>query len=325
MKIKVQNYKIIKDLEIDVDGITLLLGKNGNGKSALVQAIRAACFGQDGDFFIRNGEKNCSSSLAFNDASFQWFKSGSDAKFIVDGKTFEKTRGKAPDEYINALKIRKLDISKSELRPNFSMQFDPLFLIYLSPLELANSLSFLFSGEKFPSLLKTISGVVRDSKKNVVYMEGEIAQKEKNIESLKQSLVIFDKVKKWFPFNKDIFNTYQEIKEIDGVLYSVSFREKELVEKTAFVEKLSKINFSLGCLRPEILQEVSDIDKDLSMLSSITSAVNMKQSVYDSTSKMLFETKDALKKVIEEMVLCPICGEGLTDEDRKNLQEGSHA
>lgn len=325
MKIKVQNYKIVDNLDIDVSGITLIIGKNGNGKSALVQAIRAACFGQDGDFFIKSGEKSCSASLTFDDGSFQWFKSGSEAKFILNGKTFEKTRGKAPDEYVAGLKIRKLDVSKTELKPNFSMQFDPLFLIYLSPTELANSLSFLFSGEKFPSLLKSISGAVKDNKKNVLYLEGEISQKEKTIESMKQSLVVFDKVKKWFPLNKEAFNTYQTVKDIDGILYTTSFREKELQDKTALVEKLRILGGFVSSLKPELLLEISEIEKDLNQLSIYTSALNGKQSIMDSTQKMILGTKEALNSVIDGMVECPICGEGLTDEDRLKLKEGSHA
>ncbi len=52
----VLNYQRIKDFTHDLGPVTLIVGANGSGKSAVLRALKALCFNKRGDSFIQDGE-----------------------------------------------------------------------------------------------------------------------------------------------------------------------------------------------------------------------------------------------------------------------------
>jgi putative ATP-dependent endonuclease of OLD family len=56
-KLKIRNFRSIKDLEIELDDTTVLIGQNNAGKSAILDAVRIALtrrWGQRGTGFTEN-------------------------------------------------------------------------------------------------------------------------------------------------------------------------------------------------------------------------------------------------------------------------------
>jgi len=212
MKVQIKNYQIVKDLDFEIKGVTVISGKSNNGKSAIYRAIRAACFGHPGDYFIRHGQKSVSVTLQ-EDHNWTWARAGL-TSFTLDDKTFEKTGGKAPDEYADLLGIKQIPMAKSSVVPNFAAQFEGLFVVGLSPTEASSALSFLFSGEKFPNLLKHLSKVVRDYKKEATYVEGQINSTEKALAGLADQQQELEKYRKWFELRPQMATWRDEVQDL---------------------------------------------------------------------------------------------------------------
>jgi energy-coupling factor transporter ATP-binding protein EcfA2 len=266
MRIRIKNFKIIEDLDIEVKGTTVVVGGNGHGKSSLVSAIRAVCFGHLGNQFIRHNTTGCEAWLEFEDQKFGWVRD-ENIKFYLGDSRYDKTKGVPPEEYANALKIKKIPISKTtDLRPNFLMQFDPLFLIRLGDVELANALSFLFSGQKFPNLLKLISSTIKDSKKDLLFIEGQLLQKEKSIHDLKQGLDAFQKLEKFFGIKDTLFNWYNDISNIDTVLHTYDTMEKDMTSCIDAVDKYRKFSKIYSTLNEEVVLNLESVNSDIELL-----------------------------------------------------------
>jgi len=87
-KIEIFNYKTIKHAVFEVDGYTLLLGKNFIGKSALITAIVSAFINRTGDGFIRHGEKFAEVRITYGKYFFAWHKEeGNSFYTLSDGET----------------------------------------------------------------------------------------------------------------------------------------------------------------------------------------------------------------------------------------------
>ena len=67
MKLKLKNFRCYKErnFELGNNGLTLISGMSGKGKSTILLAINFALFGK-GTKLIKHGEKSCSVSLEFN-------------------------------------------------------------------------------------------------------------------------------------------------------------------------------------------------------------------------------------------------------------------
>lgn len=103
IRIVVRNYQGIKDLDITIDGFTVLKGESEIGKSCLMRAIRAPFINQSGSSFIRHGTKEVYVMIHFlkQDFKIEWFKTKTTSKYILnddpDNHTYEKLgRGVVP-------------------------------------------------------------------------------------------------------------------------------------------------------------------------------------------------------------------------------------
>lgn len=140
MKVTVENFQSLGNVEIEVSGLTVLVGRSNLGKSALVRAFESALFNRGGEDFIRHGETQTRVVLsdlptaAGGVANITWLKGHNLNKFVVDGQVFSKVGEKAPLEIATAGYRRVFvgDKERSrgeEMTPQVADQFDPLFLL----------------------------------------------------------------------------------------------------------------------------------------------------------------------------------------------------
>lgn len=324
MNLKIKNYQIIEECELDIDGITIISGQNGNGKSSLVRALRAACYGQLGNQFIRQGCKECSVDMDFGDGDvFRWVRDNKDITFYLNGEKYGKTKGKAPEEYENKLRIGKVGVTKTcDLRPNFNMQMDPLFLIHMSEVELANALSFLFSGDKFPALLKMISGDVKEAKKSLLFIEGQIEGKEKSLIESKERLSTYDKYEQFFN-RRESLNVYiSDLTRMSSYIENQRALSSDIAESTIKLSKITeKINL-LSEINEERLTILENIAAEISAgLCYLDYCLKCQEKVSKTKESLLSVTME-ISQLAESLSQCPFCGVELSEEDKNRLVEG---
>ena len=77
IRVNVENFQSLADVEVQLEGLTALVGPSDRGKSALVRAISAALFNLPGEYFVRTGTESARVTIG-------WLKgSPGDAHVVV--------------------------------------------------------------------------------------------------------------------------------------------------------------------------------------------------------------------------------------------------
>ncbi len=146
-QLTVEGYQSIGNDTLDLAPVTLVVGKNYSGKSALAnRALLALATNQTGDEFIKQGAKQALVSVTLDDGHIiTWTKTkGKGGEYDLDGRTFTKTAGQVPEEIQEALGIRPIVIDDQfSLFPQIQRQWDPPFLVGESGSRIARALGKL--------------------------------------------------------------------------------------------------------------------------------------------------------------------------------------
>lgn len=131
-KIHIKNFQSIKDLNFEIDGFTVLIGKNNIGKSAVIRAISAALNNEAEKNHLRLGEKSMEVRVTRPEIDFTWSKEDSASyKITTDSKKDEiytKLNRAIPEPLIKA-GFDKISIDDASVSPLIAEQFSPLFLL----------------------------------------------------------------------------------------------------------------------------------------------------------------------------------------------------
>jgi hypothetical protein len=141
LKVKVSNFQSIKEAEVEIKGLTVVIGENSIGKSALARAISGVFSNTRGDSHVRNGEKYSSVHISFEDGNeVLWEKGKNVNRYDVNGVQIPKAGSGVPSE-VEALGVRSIVVDGRELFPQVARQFETIFLLDLPPSVLSSALS----------------------------------------------------------------------------------------------------------------------------------------------------------------------------------------
>jgi len=140
MKIKIQDFQSIENLELEVKGLTVITGPNNTGKSAVARAVMGLFTNARGSSFVRIGAKHARVEVELDGKQIVWEKGKSTNQYQIDGKMISKVGSGPPDELL-PFKIQSTDVDGKSMWPQFARQFEQIFLIDLPPSALSHALS----------------------------------------------------------------------------------------------------------------------------------------------------------------------------------------
>lgn len=134
--VHIHDFQSLSDVRLALHpAVTVIVGPNDAGKSAILRAISAALYNRAGGAFVRRGRPACSVELRFGDATLVWEKpSKGGARYTLtagDGAVLEATRAEAEmtPEIEAVTGVRELRGDGIRARLNVIDQFADTFLL----------------------------------------------------------------------------------------------------------------------------------------------------------------------------------------------------
>jgi len=143
-EIEIRNYQSVGHAKFAIDGFTVIVGKNNIGKSAIIRAINAGLTNQQGNNFIREGQKSAEVHVKRGDLDVVW-KRGTSASYVVNGEAFSKLRGAVPQPLIDA-GFKELQVGDEKINTMLAEQLGgEIFLLNKSGAFITEALSTMYN------------------------------------------------------------------------------------------------------------------------------------------------------------------------------------
>jgi exonuclease SbcC len=155
-RITLENFMSHKHTVLDLaDGLTVLVGPNNCGKSAVVSALEALCTNPPSSYAIRHGEGAARVTVETDDGhTITWERKKGNAAYLINGRPVHRLgQGKPPDDLHEKLRLPlvALDDRADTVNIHFGEQKSPIFEV-LS--DRAKAASFFASSSDASRLLE---------------------------------------------------------------------------------------------------------------------------------------------------------------------------
>src|SRR6185295_10268436 len=112
-------------------GLTVLVGPNNCGKSAIVEALRTICENDNADHLIKHGQSACRIAVQTDDGhEVAWCRKGSTVWYEFDGEKQDRLRGHVPPRVHELLRLGLVQTPDAEpVNVHIGLQKTPIFLL----------------------------------------------------------------------------------------------------------------------------------------------------------------------------------------------------
>ena len=263
-KVILENFQSHKYSELEFDNsLNVIVGPSDQGKSAIIRGIKWALFNEpSGDYFIREGEKDCSVTLVFSDDTMikRYRSKSKNLYYLYDanGKEtiFEGFGTNVPDEILDKINIRKIYLDgKQSNSINISDQLEGPFLLSEKTVTRANAIGRLvgvhFVDDAVADTLKDIRNlnIVKKNTEEQLIKQMEELEKYNYLDELEQTI-------KKLEFNKNrilfLENRVERLKILFSKLNHINGDIKETRNIVIKLDEIESINIMIKELNVKI-------------------------------------------------------------------------
>src|SRR5262245_56734371 len=116
-------------------GLTVLVGPNNCGKSAVVAALQILCHNENSTYVLRHNERECAIKVQTDDGHTIVWRRKHSPSYTIDGELFDRlSKSGVPDSLQKVLRLAKVEAGNdSDFDVHFASQKSPIFLLASSP------------------------------------------------------------------------------------------------------------------------------------------------------------------------------------------------
>lgn len=134
-RIEIENFMSHRHTVIEpAEGLTVIVGENNTGKSALISALQVLCRNASGDYMMRHGERQCRVKAVTSEGhEIEWKRKNRVVSYNINGKDIHRLGGSVPDELHDLLRLPLVETEGEPFDIHFGEQKKPIFLLNESP------------------------------------------------------------------------------------------------------------------------------------------------------------------------------------------------
>ncbi|QDT31674.1 AAA family ATPase [Thalassoglobus polymorphus] len=254
-------------------GLTVLIGANNVGKSAVIAALQILCYNDNSTYVMRHGTKDCSITVETDDGHLVEWRRKKSPSYTIDGQKFDRlARSGTPDELHQVLKLPKVKGSGAdEFDVHFGSQKSPIFLLDESGATAARFFASSSDAIRLVAMQQRHKEKLRDAKKERVRLDLESKRLNAELAALDPAVEIERRVEKLeddFSALRELEQTVAELTQLESTL------EKQLHKFAAFNAEVKALSLlqSPPVITPteplgKVVQKVVDLEFDVTRSS----------------------------------------------------------
>lgn len=259
-KVRIKDFQSIGDIEFEIDGFTVVIGKNNIGKSAIIRALEAALTNKPGKGDIRLGKKHIEVRIQREGLDLEW-KKGDKALYKINKEDFSALGAGVIPKPLSEAGFDKMEIGDAKISPLIATQFETpssygeLFLINKSGSVVTQVLSTLYN-------INVLNEADSLCQKELKSNKAQLKTRENDLKGLQEKL---EKFKGFEDLKREIEDLAKNEKVCDGLrdeIFQLSQYETQLTELQNSVKLLSAV-------KSIKIPEFSDCEKAMTELSWI--------------------------------------------------------
>jgi exonuclease SbcC len=212
-------------------GLTVLIGPNNCGKSAIVAALQILSSNENSTYVMRHGAKDCAVRVETDDGHLiEWGRKKSPS-YVIDGTKFEKLKNGVPDELHAALRLPKVEAGdNNDFDIHFGTQKSPIFLLGGSSANAARFFASSSDAIRLVEMQKRHKDKLADAQREKNRLEAESRKVNAALETLEPVIEIDKRL-------AAARKVYAELQQLAERIEAAENAESGLRSQSATVEK----------------------------------------------------------------------------------------
>lgn len=303
MDLAVRKYQSIEEGQLDLDGLTVVVGPSNSGKSAFVRALRSLVENVSSPAHVRKGEKTFEVGLWDDDLEAPvWIERGKgESTYGIGEEKWTKAGTSVPDEVALQLAIdSKLQIAG---------QFDPPFLLNTTGSEVARVLGELTNATTLYEAAREANRRRQSTLQTAQFKKILAGQNREQLRiefsDLKDSKDLLDQARK--VFDSRIDKQIPDIALLTSLLSTLGIaRQNQTIAQQALEAA------------PDVQQDHSKVVAQAQNYLALQSLLSQRESAIDRakaasedvwvSDQAETEAKEKRAQVLKEAGVCPTCG-----------------
>lgn len=250
-KIVIDNFQSHKHSEfLFKQGLNVIVGPSDSGKSAVVRALKWVLYNEPaGDFFIREGEKECSVIVEFNEGTvLQRYRSKSRNGYLLKSADMEEMRFEGigsgvPQEISEITGIFKINLdSDSTSALNLGEQLEGPFLLSEKPSTRANAIGRLVGVDLIDDALRDVLKDIRNLNIRKKDFEESVSRIDEELSAFSYLDELKNKSKSAEQVLSDLFLNTELLTKLEKYMEQLDTIKIEKIKHTEIITRIGDVS-----------------------------------------------------------------------------------